>query len=543
MINGYPKSRPNSEGGSGTGRPRPSGPAPSPPPALAFVGPPPVLPLVAAGGSGGAATAIAAGALGGAARTPWNPYWIAGGLIVGGTLGYLAHVVNTWSYDINMMWMPGGFTKTAQNQCWGTAPKVRARWSQSPTLDTATDAAICQTPTGAGQACAGSALGSGFVAVGTRTIYISYLLPGFVVSGGLCRSRIGEIWTRPVDAAITVAPRILSHPIEVPMYNPWAVETLPILKPGFGAPLPEPYWANPPEPGSQPPGPAWTHPTFPHVITIPLTTSPIIEVPNILHPGQPSPVEVPVTVPDIIISPGTGPGTVPGPGTGPGTQPGTQPGQPGPQPGTGPGTQPGTAPGTGATGHPAVIVSSDVVPAPGSAPGGIGGGSVSPGSRDAPRYDDKHRKLNVKNVVHPGVHVALNFATEALDFVGVLWDSVPKECRKAAGVHTNRPSVTEKMQAIYHCFDQMPLAEVIENFINNQFEDYLYGQLGRATGRVTRNLGITTGLNRALRQAQGQVMDFAELGNPLPEITYDPATGEFGLAWKIFGWEKRAGGP
>ena len=145
--------------------------------------------------------------------------------------------------------------------------------------------------------------------------------------------------------------------------------------------------------------------------------------------------------------------------------------------------------------------------------------------------------MHVKSVVPAGVHLALNFATESLDFIGVLYKSIPKECRRKAGVTSFRPSVAEKMRAIYHCFDSIPLGEAMANFLNNQFEDYVFGQLGRQTGRATGRLNVTTGLNRFLREGQGNISDLAGGGVELPTITYDEATGEFGLSWLGYEWK------
>ena len=118
MINGYPGASPRRLGGEAVPPPRPSrvggSPGDLPGPSLGFLAPPPVLPAVGAGTSAGGATAIAAGALAGGTRAPWNPYWIAGGLIAGGVLGYVAWQVSMWSYDPNLMWT-AGFTYCKRN--------------------------------------------------------------------------------------------------------------------------------------------------------------------------------------------------------------------------------------------------------------------------------------------------------------------------------------------------------------------------------------------------------------------------------------------
>lgn len=531
MINGYPKSVPHSAADVAT-PPRPSrsggSPGDLPGPALGFVGPPPVLPAVGAGSSAGAATAIAAGALSGGTRFPYNPWYIAGGLLAGGVLGYVAYQVATWSYDPNLMWT-AGFTYCKRNlahepgACRGPPLFIKGDRKWYGTLTAVTTPCTDFTNCNIGAAPPGFApLGTGIVNAAHTQLNLYRELTQ--VSTGAKFFALAEQWMRPAPGG-TAPPRAGYQLIEVPYYNPWEVDSLPIMRPGFGTPAGLPYPLSSPEPGSQPPGPEHSYPTWPRVITLPAVTFPIVEMPTVVPlPGQPGIITVPVVPGPIIIDPGLDP--TPDPGTGPGPAPGPGPG-PAPGPGTGPGTDPGTGPGT------------DPEPGgwPGTGPGG--GGGTSPGTRNPPRRGDKERKIHVKNVVHPGVHLALNFATETLDFIGVLFDSIPKDCRRRAGVSTFRPSVAEKMRAIYHCYNEIPLAEALTNYLNNQFEDYVFGQLGRATGRATGRFGITTGLNHALREAQGSVSDAAGGGVTLPEITYDEDTGTFGLTW--LGYEVDSG--
>lgn len=530
MINGYPGASPRRLGGEAVPPDRPSGSGGSPypdlpAPMLGFVGPPPVLPAVGAGTSAGAGLAILEGAALGGTRGPFNPYWIAGGAIAGGILGYVAYQVATWSYDINLMWS-AGFSYCKRNlahdvgACRG-APlyaKGPIKWWGSLTAVTApcTDFTNCNI----GAAPPGfNKLGQGIV-TGSHT-QLNLYREVTQLSTGARFYGLAEQWHRGATVNMP-APAAIYHIIEVPLYDPWNADALPILRPGFGTPA-LPYPLSHPTPGTQPPGPNHSQPTWPDVVEVPLTTSPIVVMPDVVPlPGQPGVVVVPVTHPPIIVdpTPGTGPGTQPG--TGPGTGPGTSPG-PGTDPGGSPNPDPSTDPGT----------------APGTGTGGGTGGGTSPGTRNPSKKNEKERKIHVKSVVPAGMHLGLNIVTEGLDFIGVLYDSIPKACRKKAGVTSFRPSVAEKMKAIYHCYSQIPLAEAFANYLNNQFEDYVYGQLGRLTGRATGRFNITTGLNRALREAQGGISDAAGGGVTLPEITYDEATGEFGLKW--LGYEVKSG--
>ena len=517
MINGYPKSSGRGRGSVGRGpRPRPSG-QPSPPPKLGFVGPIPAIPAPAAalaGGGSGAGGVIIRGAIAGGMRGAWSPQSILLGAGAGAILGYVAWEVANWSYAKNLMWMPSGWELVGRKSP-ACSQEDFARWNSSTTQ---TLGLPYFNPACTHQFFAGNNMGSGFVPTTHRTInlfryefpsHASYMVPA-------------ETWGRRIVGVQAVAPKV--EPItyfdgwEIPY--PGSPENLPIKKP-VPTPKPWPGYGKPVDPATQPDGPLALPDPWPLRITIPAITSPLVEVPVRTMPG------VIVTPPVIFPNPGTPtdpatpPRTDPGdppaqPGTNPTPQPGTQPGPgtgPGTDPGTGPGSQPGTDPGTG---------------------GGTGP-TAPPGSRTPPRRGDKERKINVKNVVHPGVHLALNFATEGLDFIGVLFDSIPKGCRRSAGVTSNRPSMNEKLIAIYHCFEAIPLAEVITNFLNNQFEDFVYGTIGRQVGRATRNLGITTGLNRAIRAAQEQA-DGENPQNPNPQLVYNDETGEFGLEWELIGY-------
>ena len=150
-------------------------------------------------------------------------------------------------------------------------------------------------------------------------------------------------------------------------------------------------------------------------------------------------------------------------------------------------------------------------------------------SANPPGPGKKEGKANVRSVSGAGWGV-LNFVTEAMDFVDVLHDSLPKKCqakKKTRADYQRGITPHAKAQAIYDCFEEIDLATAITNYINNQFEDAVYGTLGAQTGRASRNFGVSTGLDRALRQAE----DAATGDEPikLPELVYDEETGEFSV--------------
>lgn len=299
--------------------------------------------------------------------------------------------------------------------------------------------------------------------------------------------------------------------------EPWPAfpEEMPINRP-VGAPPAVQPWGKP-LPGEEPPGETQPHPDeakpkvgvpapVPWPIELPY---PVVIVPGPFQPWPGGPVIVP-TFPDVVITPG------------PVVRPAPRP-SPTPKPNPAPNPVPTPVP----TPTPPLSPS----PSPSTA-----GGSVvlrPPRLRNKPPPEGtKERKVNIRTVAGRA-WVLINFATEGMDLVGVLHDSLPEVCkakRKWFNGRYHAPSMKRKAKAVFDCFEHMDLALALENYINNQFEDWFYGQLGRATGRATRNLGVTTGLNRAIRQSNQS--DFSP---QLPEVVYDPATGDVSIDWGTIG--------
>lgn len=272
-----------------------------------------------------------------------------------------------------------------------------------------------------------------------------------------------------------------------PVYHPFArpvpakrPETWPIMKPVEV--VPPTYPETLPEPGQQPrvqPEPSPRE--APTVIVLPPFVPgmpPLVVSPPVVNPGPGQP-PVPVVPPPQVLTP-----------------------------------QPG-----------GVAVSQPITPPPGRRPPGRG---------------EKERKVNLKNSVSPGVLSAVNAATESLDFVDAMYDGVKhldppgKRC-SARDYHC-------KFDALYRHFEdpRFDAAAFVESWVNNQFEDYVYGRLGQATGGASRNLNLTTGLNRAINERGGasdveDELDDIDTTKPLPVVTYDPETGRWGLEWQLFG--------
>lgn len=282
----------------------------------------------------------------------------------------------------------------------------------------------------------------------------------------------------------------------------------------FSPPFPgEEPWNDDPSPSPSPnPAPIpWAVPSVPE------TFPPVVEVPAPFQPWPGSPWIVPVW-PDIVISPTPSPG------------PTTRPVRPSPRPTTPP------APGPAPTPTPTPDTPPAPTPEPTPAPGGVGVVYRPPSAKlQRPDKNTKERKLNIRTVAGRA-WIAINIVTEGLDFMNVLHGAIPKHLRCKGKWFKGKwypCSTNRKFKDIYDHFEHIDLAAAVVGYINNQAEDYIYGMMGRATGSASRNLGITTGLSRAIRG--GQEAAVGDQPFELPEIKYNPETGELGWSWGTIG--------
>ena len=164
-------------------------------------------------------------------------------------------------------------------------------------------------------------------------------------------------------------------------------------------------------------------------------------------------------------------------------------------------------------------------------------------SRPGPR-----KKQDKPNIVKTAgkLWVAINFFTESLDFLEVLWDALPDKCKRKM-IREERWGRTAMFQAdhyskledVYNCLGEIDVAKAITGYINNQIEDYFYGKMSAPTKKLSQQLGIISGLDRAINQAQqwamksvdeeGNVEETAILDAFLPKVDFDPHTGDVTL--------------
>ena len=259
-------------------------------------------------------------------------------------------------------------------------------------------------------------------------------------------------------------------------------------------------------------------------------------------PGSPPVWEVPfpVVLPDIVVTPGPSvtpkPDTPPKPGTDPGTSPGTNPGTgPGTNPGTGPGTDPG--PGTQPPGPPKP---------PKPKPSAGASVTIRPPSHKyaPPSPKQKEGKVNVRRK-YRFAFVAVNLATESLDFVDSVFKGLPTRLQRKCSAR----DYTCKLEVLYEEWEYIDLGQAVEAFLNNQIEDFAYAALGKVAGKATVGLNVTTGLGKAINAGQDAAADAEQeakaageeydeeinVDNPLPEMVYDSATGKVRWIWPMLG--------
>lgn len=156
-----------------------------------------------------------------------------------------------------------------------------------------------------------------------------------------------------------------------------------------------------------------------------------------------------------------------------------------------------------------------------------------------PAKREVERKPNVRTVAGKAWGI-INISTETMDFVDSVFDALPDDspCKKAAKKSSKIGVATPyaKAKAIYDCFDQIDIGNALENYVNNQVEDYVFGTMGRALGKATGNFGITTGLNRAIKSQQKQATgDGLGIGDLIPQIDIDDETGEMTITVPAYG--------
>lgn len=117
------------------------------------------------------------------------------------------------------------------------------------------------------------------------------------------------------------------------------------------------------------------------------------------------------------------------------------------------------------------------------------------GSTTSRPRSEKERKIKLS----PAFIIMLKAAsatTEGIDFVNALYDALPDEAKVKFRdtEHVLRSAtIQQKLQALYDGADKLDIPQAFQNLIQEQFQDYVYGKIGKASGEVSKAAGLNYG--------------------------------------------------
>ena len=125
----------------------------------------------------------------------------------------------------------------------------------------------------------------------------------------------------------------------------------------------------------------------------------------------------------------------------------------------------------------------------------------------------KERKIKLQGTLKAIYHLA-QWVTEAQDGLQAAYYAIPVSIR---GKQHRSPGEMDLF--VYRHWQQVDIKKFIDNILNNEFQDFIYGGLGQARGKALRKLGVfpytswdTPGLLSYTRQGAG-------FENDLPKFT------------------------
>ena len=177
-------------------------------------------------------------------------------------------------------------------------------------------------------------------------------------------------------------------------------------------------------------------------------------------------------------------------------------------------------------GSPPVTVPDQVIdPGSETEPGGVV--IVPPGLPPGnPNPDEeKEAKPWPQRLIHMGF-TAINVVTETQDFLEAMHAALPKKYRSRGRNGGDVPPWVI-LQDIWDNWDHFDADLAVENFVNNQIEDAIYGRFFGFQSRVQRKAGVTAGLGRGVKGYRPTKL-------VVPEVHF--ADGNFGIQfgeWSI----------
>lgn len=338
---------------------------------------------------------------------------------------------------------------------------------------------------------------------GTRTTKELDLYTQPVISG-IVRNRLKRVGTLSFASPGPWAePRAFFKPMPLPVGDPAPlveVPVWPIAQPIYRRPAPT-IWEAPgrldepsAEPEPKPKPKEWAKP-FPKTIevwTLPALPSPFYRT-RPTRPGEPVPVP-----PGSVLEPSPGSG-VDDPVTGP---------SPGPR-------------------------------APETATGGMGALRFSRnkdyGRKNPPPPATTEHKVHA-NMAAGVIWAGINSLTEFFDFLVAMHDAVDPLHRLSK--KASKRQIILYMTSSMKPWNNIDIAEGLENYINMEFSDYVAALGSRSSKKVARQNHIVTGLDRALNQHQGRLYDAAfdegnNLGDDIPELDIDLENGVISISGPV----------
>lgn len=113
----------------------------------------------------------------------------------------------------------------------------------------------------------------------------------------------------------------------------------------------------------------------------------------------------------------------------------------------------------------------------------------------------KEKKTNIAVVGGVG-WVVFNVLTEGMDFVDAMWKAIPVEQR------TRHAREHQKYVDLYRNWDKLDVAEALQNYINMQVGDMFAAFGSNQVKNVSQQLGIATGLDRAINLGRNSAGKF-----------------------------------
>jgi len=121
------------------------------------------------------------------------------------------------------------------------------------------------------------------------------------------------------------------------------------------------------------------------------------------------------------------------------------------------------------------------------ADGKLDKGPPPDGLPKTPEKGEKERKVIAQINRRSGLGLALNLLTEGKDVIDAFWDALPQRYQTRVGGRVTTPTV--KLQDLYRHWNEVNMDVALQNLVENQIEDAIFGAIGRLTGRAARVTG------------------------------------------------------